>query len=377
MDKTEKAIFLDTAQPFNYNIRIENQELINSLILDLQRSLGKRIVKYNYQKITSTIIANLKINKMVFISLNKNNYNNKNFSFIALKRTLYYLQTQGYIKIYNGYQNKNKKKRTRLELLKPLYIKIKNEKIIVEKDLIILKNENKEEINIRKSKHIHNVETFLNKYNDFLSKQYISIGKEIISSGKLFRVFNQSSLKMGGRFFGGLFQTITKSQRKKLLINGNKTVEFDYASLHINILYHKHKLNLEKDAYEIKSFDRKTTKFAMMIILNANSRATAEKAINFKFKNKQINAKDLINKIEESHAAIKSEFYNPKIGSKLQYIESSIAFGIMQHFLNQQIIILPIHDGFIIEEEHGESLKKAMKLFYKKKMRKEINVLKA
>jgi len=127
-------------------------------------------------------------------------------------------------KYKNKTKNKIKKKRTRIELLKPLLTKIKNEKIIVEKDLIILKNKDKEEINIRKSNHITKIETFLNEYNEFLSKQYISIGKEVISSGKLFRVFNQSSLKMGGRFFGGIFQTITKNQRKKLLINGKQVI---------------------------------------------------------------------------------------------------------------------------------------------------------
>ena len=67
------------------------------------------------------------------------------------------------------------------------------------------------------------------------------------------RVFNRSSKKFdkGGRFYGPYYQGMPSKFRKSILIDGKKTVEWDYSGLHIRMLYHELGLNFEEDPYTI------------------------------------------------------------------------------------------------------------------------------
>ena len=63
-----------------------------------------------------------------------------------------------------------------------------------------------------------------------------------ISSVFLYRVFNRGAFKCGGRFFGHWVQMIPSGYRKYLQIDGEPTVEIDYSSMHISMLYAMKKL---------------------------------------------------------------------------------------------------------------------------------------
>ena len=78
--------------------------------------------------------------------------------------------------------------------------------------------------------------------------------KIYVDRGNLFikRVFNDGSWKLGGRFYGGWWQQIPKELRTEIIINGKPTIEIDYKSMHVSLLFalidHPH----EYDPYNIE-----------------------------------------------------------------------------------------------------------------------------
>lgn len=71
----------------------------------------------------------------------------------------------------------------------------------------------------------------------------------VINSKKLYRVFNNNSFDQGGRFYGAFYQTMPKDLRKDILINGEPTVELDYAAHHVRIPYHLEGVDYREDPY--------------------------------------------------------------------------------------------------------------------------------
>ena len=193
---------------------------------------------------------------------------------------------------------------------------------------------------------------------------------------KLYRVFNDSSLKKGGRFYGGDFQILKKRERKFLYINGNRTCELDYSCLHINLLYDKINYTYREDAYSINSYDnnkfRKLIKFILITMLNSSSYDAAVSAIKYninKGKLPKANVELIIQELLQKHSKISQYFFNKKVGLELQYKESMLAEEVMRQFIfkgKRVKVLLPIHDGFLCEKQYESQLFNVMKNSYKK-----------
>ena len=69
--------------------------------------------------------------------------------------------------------------------------------------------------------HYNYLETHPTNFND---KEY-------------FRVFNDSSFELGGKFYGSWWISPSKDIRKHITLDDEKTVELDYSSLGIHLLY--------------------------------------------------------------------------------------------------------------------------------------------
>ena len=202
----------------------------------------------------------------------------------------------------------------------------------------------------------------------------------------LYRVFNSLDFDKGGRFYGGWWEGIPSEYRAKLLINGKRTEELDFGSLHPTILYAKHGLALPKDAYEIslrptkfpngKSIIdfRKIVKRAFNAMLNSEKRLHApprELALH----DWGINWRDLVNAIEDRHAPIAAEFFIG-VGLRLQYEDSQIAEELMIKFaqVNGMVPLLPVHDSFICHHGYAEEVREMMAKSFKKRFGVEVKV---
>ena len=202
----------------------------------------------------------------------------------------------------------------------------------------------------------------------------------------LYRVFNSLDFNKGGRFYGGWWEGIPSEYRAKLLINGKRTEELDFSSLHPTILYAKHGLALPKDAYELslrptkfpkgKSIVdfRKVVKRAFNAMLNANKKLHApprELALH----EWGIKWGELVSAIRDQHTPIANEFFSG-VGLTLQYEDSQIAEKLMIQFAqaNGMVPLLPVHDSFICHHGYAKEVREMMVKSFKERFGVKVNV---
>ena len=212
--------------------------------------------------------------------------------------------------------------------------------------------------------------------DDFLAEHLLALGSSDnrdvpvrMNQRNLYRVFNDPTLKTGGRFYGGWWQNIPKSLRRYLVIDGKRTIELDYANQHPTILYLKEGLVPPIDGYSgvlgpieghTDNTVRSMVKSAFNAMLNADHRLTqAPKGVEparFGLKWREIS-----DAIEAFHHPIAKHFYTG-IGLRLQRTDSDIAERVLLTFAKHEdrIPILPLHDSFILHWGYEDMLRRVM-----------------
>jgi len=200
----------------------------------------------------------------------------------------------------------------------------------------------------------------------------------------LVRIFIENT-SLGGRFYGD-YQNLPKAEREQILIDGERTVELDFKSLHYSMMYARAGIQMEGDPYVVTGFSRQTIKLVSLILANTshlhvlkgqitqsgkpeNQRlypAIRQKiAIYNEYKKRGLvcdkpyipnwydsfiegvpegmAGEELVSAIQIRHPAIADQFRKTDIGLKLQYLDSQI----MAHALKLlfDIPVLPVHDS--------------------------------
>ena len=201
------------------------------------------------------------------------------------------------------------------------------------------------------------------------------------------RIFSRGDWEANGRFYGGFWQQIGSEYRHHLRINGHRTVELDYSSLHPNILLVEQGNCPCEDVYSLGTepilprFDlltqRKIMKMAVMMLLNAHSISKAYFALMNTYKTPKGDAKDPRSTITYSEFEKYVEAFinrHPSLenligkdqGIRLMYVDSQIIEAIINNFISQNLPILCVHDSIIVEEQHVELARAEMKAATKK-----------
>jgi len=238
--------------------------------------------------------------------------------------------------------------------------------------------------NVRRMRsNLQRINTAIQRYwidlaleDDFLAEQLLALGSSDnrdvqvrMNQRSLYRVFNDPTLKTGGRFYGGWWQNIPKSLRRYLVIDGKRTIELDYANQHPTILYLKEGLEPPIDGYSgvlgpieghTDSTIRSMVKSAFNAMLNADHRLTQApkgvKPARFGLKWREVS-----DAIEAFHHPIAKYFYTG-IGLRLQRTDSDIAERVLLTFAKHEdrIPILPLHDSFILHSGYEDMLRRVM-----------------
>jgi hypothetical protein len=134
-------------------------------------------------------------------------------------------------------------------------------------------------------------------------------------------------------------------------------------------------LELGGDAYTIKGYKelRDAYKKISLIAINAkDEKATKaafqqglrkDRALSSLLKSKGLKSGDLLASFMQRHQAIK-EHFNSGIGIKLQSIDSKIAAYVLNHFTEDGIPCLCVHDSFLVEEQYRYQLEYVMQEAY-------------
>ena len=195
------------------------------------------------------------------------------------------------------------------------------------------------------------------------------------------RSFNDTQFETGGRFYGGWWENLPKEYRQFIVINGKRTVELDYSSMHPLLVYVQAGLEMPNDAYSgiisprkypKTSYEndqdpmedlRKMIKRSLNAMLNSTKLMTRpprkRKPDDYGPNDFGLTWKEVVNAILEFHHPI-SDFFFSGIGSRLQRIDSEIAEQTMLHFTKNNIPMLPIHDSFIMHAAYESELREVM-----------------
>ncbi|TWI61750.1 hypothetical protein LZ24_03416 [Desulfobotulus alkaliphilus] len=181
------------------------------------------------------------------------------------------------------------------------------------------------------------------------------------------RVFNQGSWDLGGRFYGGWWQTCPKAERKAITIgdrtdpnNGEATVELDYSCLYPTLLYAEKGLELSKDAYDITGFPRNEAKKAFVVAVGAKTPKGGKQALRCADLNPE-----LVVALLEAHAPIADSLFAGKV-LELQRMDSRICAEVHRVMTAAGICCLSVHDSFIVQARHEAFLKATMEEAYRR-----------
>lgn len=191
------------------------------------------------------------------------------------------------------------------------------------------------------------------------------------SETSLYRVFNNSDWRQGGRFYGGWWQSIFSEWRKHIVINWEQTVELDYSGFLTRALYHSSGLDFEGDPYDIKPIRtfaekkgadwevvRTNIKLATNILINAKPGDGLGRMSDLKMP-KGLSKKKAFQFITEHHQAIANKF-RCGAGLRIMYRESSICQAILTDGVKRGIPVLPVHDSYLVQSRHRNWLRGMM-----------------
>ena len=196
---------------------------------------------------------------------------------------------------------------------------------------------------------------------------------DMLFQKSLYRVFNNGTFDDGGRFYGGWWQGISRKHRKYLTINWYPTAELDYSNMQIAMLYAKEGLDLEGDAYSIDGIGtehRELIKRTLLKVINAAGRFSPPRKLElpagWEFG-------EIVEAIEAKHSPI-AKYFGTGIGIKLQRMDADIAEQIMLKMMEHGILVLPIHDSFIVEDGRQDRLRQVMAEAYQSAIGKDVGI---
>lgn len=183
------------------------------------------------------------------------------------------------------------------------------------------------------------------------------------------RIFN-NNMERGGRFYalGTSWQNIPGDMRRRVTIDGEAVVELDFATLHPSILYAEIGISCPNDCYVIGNWARPLVKRAVCILINAPTLHSARLAIahceemGLPGADDQLlkeTASRLIDDIKRVHAPI-GRFFHSDAGARLMKIDSDLADAVMRILERKGVLVLPVHDSFVVAASKSGDLEAAM-----------------
>lgn len=196
-------------------------------------------------------------------------------------------------------------------------------------------------------------------------------------STDLYRVFNNGDeakpeFGKGGRLFGGWWMYVPEKLRKAITINGNPTVELDYAECHPRMLYHQRDLPGDGELYnvpEITAYEdatgverdtyRPCIKWLVQILINGRGRPEAVEPPDEMLFLPDIPIQQIVRFIEKMHQPI-ADAFKTGAGLGLMRLESDIALEIVATAMAEGWTVLSVHDSFITTIDQRDRLKAMM-----------------
>jgi len=426
-------------QEFNFALMFVGKnawKLVDRVLLDFK---SKRTDKYHklYRDQLGVILANLyevnSIQEYLYTYYSRNNndykeskrYNPNELSVRPIRFLADSLKKHGWVGISQWYYDREDEENrwcSRMRPSKKLLQAFRDFKItpkcIYQKPIecIRLKDSKERLVEYKDTPTTNSMRNKLFAYNNLLLQTHIKLKRNKKVNGYLelhpanfknieyYRVFNDGSFELGGRFYGTWWVTLNKDIRRRITLNDEKTVELDYSSLGIHLLYSQENLNYYdlndpgSDPYTLKGVDtneREVNKKIITFALNMSPKDKRRKFVRTVRKKIRktndergvLGIKKLLNvptgkeihrriKIfEEENDPIKHYLFT-KVGTQLQFKDSCIAESVIERMVSMRIPILVVHDSFIVQYRNKELLHKLMNHVFREHKLKSIPLIK-
>jgi len=307
------------------------------------------------------------------------------------------LEALGYLENHKGFQDRSsgQSRLSRMRASKSLIDLIEGYSVtpvmIAHEDqtVLVLRNVDGEDIPYKVTDEISRMEEQLRSCNTFIGKHHLGLSLPIekvrtvliecrsnpidYTRNQLCRVFNET-FSRGGRFYQGWWQEIPSDLRRYITIDGQLTSELDYSGQHLLLLYALNKdefpwLRGNIDPYGEENRD--LMKQVFLICVNEENRDKAIQAIRQEINynhpdltstNQFINP--LIDTTIEKHPEL-SDYFFSGMWAELQHQDSKIADYVLNHMRAKKILVLPVHDSFVVQDQYIHHLYAIMKEAYR------------
>lgn len=192
-----------------------------------------------------------------------------------------------------------------------------------------------------------------------------------VKPSQLVRTYT-TTVALGGRIYLPRIQALPKSIRSRLLIDGAKTIELDYRSMHMCLLYRKAGKVLDysvfpsNDPYDVGQrygLHRSQIKDCFTAALGESSRESFMSHISYHSRsNAGFSERDTLLALEclvDAHPLLEHYLFR-NIAGQLQKEDSTIALTILTDLMHSDTPVLPVHESFIVKHKDSEILREAM-----------------
>ena len=194
------------------------------------------------------------------------------------------------------------------------------------------------------------------------------------------RIFNED-LNHGGRWYGGWWQSVPARNRPGLSIDGQPTIECDFAACQLRLMFGhlglpdplageiRHSRS-DFDPYRIDGIERDHIKRAIVIMANAGSAAQARSAMALGLANvhgvkmARKETARIFRAVEEHLSELKPLWFTG-IGLRMQRIDSDICAAVQRTMRERGMPVLSIHDSFVAQRRYESELRAAMQSAFK------------
>lgn len=394
----------------HYNKAKQYEHIVKLLTQKYGTTLDKEIrsVVTNVARMIKTRAACLKIprNKASYVG------NTQQISYTKIIELLDKLEKDGYVSLYiggvrvYGFDKKAEEFDMSITEVRQEFIELFSEvglyNINVEqKNPVEIKERNtKKTMQTQGVKGVSTIKEKVSQFNTALIEARISLKGISLPDQSYKRIFIDN-LTTGGRWYNsvGSIQTMDKTLRPFLQIDGEDLVELDFSAIHPNMLYEQLGAELPKsfDPYGVDLWDkyvdfeaveqfkikhgkvnydpsRNLVKMAVMIGLNCKDLKQARRALSQHFgrdtskwgksdehKSKyfglyEVDFQDVLVSVQEHNSLISDKFFQD-LGVELQFLDSEILDNVICDTLAIDEVLLPWHDGLMVKKAIAEQVK--------------------
>lgn len=180
-----------------------------------------------------------------------------------------------------------------------------------------------------------------------------AIGRSVnFAAVQMRRIFAKGSLKKGGRFYGGWWETVPSKHRWRMVINEDLTAECDFSGMALTCLYAMvGDAPGEADLYDVgidyTPGDGRRSLVKKYINAMLNDERGRFRLSPHELEVLGVSQAELRGLVMARHPLLK-DWFRTGVGLELQFVDSQIAEGVMLRFLAMGEVCLPIHDSFIV-----------------------------